>query len=167
MAEARKKAAKTAAESFTKASETMRDPMSYFPQPDFSRMEMAVPYREIAEKGLAQAKQSYDRMKVVAEEATGVLETTYATAARGASEYGIKLMDALRANMNANFDFAREMLTVRSPSEMIELSTSHARKQFEALSAQGRELASLAQKVSNDTAEPMKSGMNKALSAVA
>ncbi|MEA2935571.1 MAG: hypothetical protein QOD74_2217, partial [Variibacter sp.] len=44
---------------------------------------------------------------------------------------------------------------------------AHARKQFETLSAQSKELASLAQKVSTETAEPIKAGFSKAFNAVA
>jgi hypothetical protein len=50
---------------------------------------------------------------------------------------------------------------------VIELSSAHARKQFETLTAQGKELGALAQKVATETAEPIKSGMNKAFSKVA
>ena len=52
-------------------------------------------------------------------------------------------------------------------SEVIELSTAHARKQFEALSAQSRELATLAQKVATEAAEPIKEGMTRAAKKVA
>ena len=78
-----------------------------------------------------------------------------------------KMIEALRTNVNANFDFASSLFTVKSPSEVVELSSAHARKQFEALSAQSKELASLVQKVSTETAEPIKAGFNKALRAVA
>jgi hypothetical protein len=59
------------------------------------------------------------------------------------------------------------LLTAKSLSEMLELSTTHTRKQFEALTAQSKELGALAQKVATDTAEPIKSGMNKAFAKVA
>ena len=49
---------------------------------------------------------------------------------------------------------------------MVELSTAHARKQFEALTAQSKELSALAQKVATETAEPIKTGMNKAFNKV-
>jgi hypothetical protein len=41
---------------------------------------------------------------------------------------------------------------VKSPSEFIELSTAHARKQFEAMTAQTKELTELAQKVTTEIA---------------
>ena len=41
---------------------------------------------------------------------------------------------------------------MKSPSEFIELSTAHARKQFEAMTAQTKELTELAQKVTTEIA---------------
>jgi hypothetical protein len=70
-------------------------------------------------------------------------------------------------NTNAAFDYAGELLAAKTLSEVIELSSTHARKQFEALTAQSKDLGALAQKVATETAEPIKSGMNKAFSKVA
>jgi phasin len=72
------------------------------------------------------------------------------------------VIEAARTNANAAFDFAGELLTAKTLSEVIELSSAHARKQFETLTAQGKELSALAQKVATDTCEPIKTGMNKA-----
>jgi len=44
------------------------------------------------------------------------------------------------------------------------LSTNHSRKQFETLTEQAKELATLAQKVTLATAEPIKAGATKAFS---
>ena len=49
---------------------------------------------------------------------------------------------------------------------MVELSTAHARKQFEALTQQSKDLNALAQKVATETSEPIKSGMSRAFSKV-
>jgi phasin len=169
MAEA-KKTAKAAAASYDAASETFTAPFAQlpqFPSFEFPQIEMPGAYRELAEKSLAQAKQSYERVKAAAEEASELIETTCTTAVRGVSEYNLKLIDTMRANANAGFDFARDLWAVKSPSEAVELSSAHARRSFEQLSAQSKELASLAQKVSNDTVEPIKTGFNKALRAVA
>ena len=168
MAEA-KKAAKAASESFT-ASEALKS--SAFPQFDLSRLEFPrfeVPaaYREMAEKGLAQTKQNYERMKTAAEETSELVENTFACATKGLSDYNLKVIESARANMNANLDFIASLFAVKSPSEVVELSSAHARKTFEAVSEQGKELASLAQKVSSDTAEPIRAGLNKALRPVA
>lgn len=162
-----KKAARAAATTFTQASEAFTAPFAQFTQFEFPRIEFSGAYRDIAEKGVAQAKQNYERVKAVAEEASELIETTYTTATRGVSEYNLKLIEAMRANTNAHLDFARDLFAVKSASEAVELSSAHTRLAFEALAVQSKELASLAQKVSTDTAEPIKAGINKALRLVA
>ncbi len=137
------------------------------PKFDLPPVEIPAAYREIAEKSVAQAKEAYEKLKTAAEEASEVIEESYTTASKGAADYGALVIEALRANTNANFDFARDLLSVKSLSEVIELSTAHARKQFEAVTAQTKDLAALAQRVSSDSVEPIKSGFNKAFRAVA
>ncbi len=143
--------------------------MPKFEMPKFEipNVEMPAAFREFAERGVAQAKDTYEKMKAVAEEATDVLEITYSTASKGASDYGMKVIEAARTNTNAAFDFAGELITAKTLSEVIELSSAHARKQFESLTVQGKELSALVQKVATDTAEPIKNGMNKAFNKVA
>jgi len=55
-----------------------------FEVPNFELPKMEIPaaFREIAEKGVTQAKETYEKIKTVAEEATDLLEDTYATAQR-------------------------------------------------------------------------------------
>src|SRR6266700_5362647 len=137
------------------------------PKFDLPKLEVPAAFREIAEKSVAQAKETYERVKAAAEEATDLLEDTYTTAAKGAADYNLKIIEAARANTNAAFDYARELLDVKSVSEVVELSTAHARKQFEAVSEQSKELAALAQKVATETTEPLKSGVTKAFRKVA
>jgi len=139
-----------------------------FELPKFEMPQIDVPaaFREFAEKGVAQAKDAYDKMKAAAEESTAVLEDTYATAAKGMTAYNLKVIETARANTNAAFDFASQFFAAKSLSEAIELSSTHARKQFEVLSAQTKELAALAQKTATDTAEPIKTGVTTAFSKV-
>ena len=140
-----------------------------FELPNFEvpKLEIPAAFREMAEKSVSHAKETYEKMKSAAEEATGVLEDTYATATKGASDYGLKMIEAARMNSNATFDFATQLMTVKSISEMVELSTAHARKQFETATAQAKDLAALAQKVATETAEPIKESVGKAFKKVA
>jgi phasin len=143
--------------------------MPKFDIPNFEMPKMEIPaaFREIAEKSVSQAKETYERMKSAAEEATDLLEETYATASKGTSEYGLKLIEAARENTNAAFDYATELMTAKSLSEVVELSTAHMRTQFDAMITQGRELATLAQKVATESSEPIKQGVSKAFKKVA
>ena len=105
--------------------------------------------------------------KAAAEESTAMLETCYATASKGSTEYGAKVIEIARTNTNAYFDYVESLFGVKSPSDLVEISTAHARAQFEALTAQSKELATLAQKVATDTTEPIKTGVSKAMKKVA
>ena len=149
------------------ASSAFEMPKFEMPKFEIPKVEMPAAFREFAERGVAQAKDTYEKMKAAAEEATDVLETTYTTASKGASDYGLKVIEAARTNTNAAFDFAGEIMAAKTLSEVVELTSAHARKQFETLSEQSKELGSLAQKVATETAEPMKSGMNKAFTKIA
>jgi phasin len=167
--------AATATAKPAKTAKTMTSPvvpmfeMPKFEIPKFEMPKFEVPpaFREIAEKGVAQAKETYEKVKAAAEEATDVLEDTYTTAAKGASEYNLKVLEAARTNSNALFDFAKELLDAKSLSDVVELSTAHSRKQFEVLTAQTKELATLAQKVATETAEPIKAGVGNVFKNVA
>jgi phasin len=119
-------------------------------------------FRETAEKGVAQVKDTYEKAKVATEQATDILKDTYATAAKGATEYNLKIIEIARTNTNSAFEHAQQLLGVKSPSEFVELSTAHARKQFDTMIAQTKELTELAQKVTTKITEPLKAGMTMA-----
>ncbi len=151
-----------------KKSATIFDtPMMEMPNFEMPKMEVPAAFREFAEKSVSQAKDNWEKMKAATEEATDMIETSYSTASKGASDYGLALIDAARSNTNAAFDFYSQIVTAKSLSEVIELSTSHARKQFEAMTAQSKDLSALAQKVATETVEPIKSGMTTAFKKVA
>jgi phasin len=116
--------------------------------------EMPEAFREMAEKGVAHVRDTNARAKAAYEQAADLLENTYATFAKGARDYNIKLIEIARTNTGAAFDYAHELLDVKSPSEFVELSTARMRNQFDIVSAQNNELCALAQKVATDLAEP-------------
>jgi phasin len=117
--------------------------------------------RAFAEKGVSQARDHYAKFKDVAETHNGTIEAVFSTASKGYSEYSAKLMEMMKANTTANLDFAQALIAVKSPSEAMELWTSHAKKQFEAFTAHSKELAELAQKVATEAAEPIKANASK------
>jgi phasin family protein len=60
--------------------------------------------------------------------------------------------------VDAAFECARELLGVTSPSEFMEVSTKHARQQFEAVRQQTKELAEIAQKTAIKSMGPFTGG---------
>src|ERR1044072_7072054 len=116
------------------------------------KLEMSAAVQELAEKNLVEAQLHFERIKAATDKALLQIEEVNAAAARGAAEYGIKLIEVARTNTHAAFDFATSLMEVRSMAEMIELAHAHARAQFEGLSGQMKELSALASKIASETA---------------
>ena len=157
----------TPSKSKTKTAFDMPVPSFDLPKFDMPNMEVPAAFREFAEKSVSQAKDNWEKMKAATEEASGLIEGSYATATKGATDYGLKMIEAARANTNAAFDYAGQMMSVKSLAEAVELSTAHLRKQFDTMSTQTKELSSLAQKVATDTCEPIKESVTSAFKKVA
>ena len=138
-------------------------PKFEIPKFDLSDMEMPEAFRDMTEKGVAHAKDAYAQAKVTSEQAADLLQNTYATVAKSATEYNLKLIEIARTNTRLAFDYAHELLGVKSPSEFIELSTAQMRKQFEIVSAQNKELSALAQEIATEAAGTIKTGVSKVL----
>ena len=117
--------------------------------------------RAFAEKGVSQARESYTKFKDAAETHNSTIEAVFTTATKGATDYSAKLLDIVKTNTGATFDFAQELVAAKTPSQAMELWSAHAKKQVETLTAQAKELAELAQKIATETAEPIKAGASK------
>jgi phasin len=144
-----------------KTAKHMTDPfgMSKYEMP---KMEVPAEFREMTDKGVAHVRDAYAKAKAASEETVDLLANVYETVAKGATEYNLKLIEIARTNNRAAFDYAHELLGVKSPSELIELSSAHMRKQFDVVSAQNKELYALAQELTADATEPIKTRMSKA-----
>ena len=120
--------------------------------------------REAVETGSAQTKQAFEKMSAATADATALMKDSYATAIRRAQDYNAKFVEFAQTNTEAALEFVQQLSSVKSPTEFFELSTNHSRKQFETLTEQARELATLAQKAVSATAERVEAGVNKAYS---
>ena len=129
-----------------------------FPTPAF---EVPAAFREFAEKSVSQARDTYAKMKSASEEATGLVEETFENARDGALAIGAKAVDAAKTNSDASFALARDMFGAKSLSEVIELQSAFARKQFEAVTAQMKEFQDLGEKYITTTTKPMTAKVEK------
>jgi phasin len=128
---------------------------------NFPTVEVPAQFREFAEKAIAGARDAYARMKSAAEDATDVVEDTYETARAGAFNLGIKTLDAAKSNTDASFAFARDLFAAKTFSEVIELQTAYARKQFDAVTAQVKEFQELSQKFVTEATKPVTAQVEK------
>ena len=125
--------------------------------------EVPAAFREFAEKTLNDSKEAYSKFKTAAEEATEALEDSFETARAGALEFGHKTLDATKANSDAFFAFAKELLGAKTFAEAVELQTSFVRKQAETFTAQAKDFQEFTQKFATAASRPVKETVEKAL----
>ncbi len=122
--------------------------------------------RVFAEKGVTQAREGYQKLKSAAETNNEAIEAAYTSASKGASDFTAKLMDIAKTNTATAFDFAQSLMGAKSFPEAFELLNAQARKQFETLTTQSKDLAAFGQKVAAETVEPLKASAEKVFKAV-
>ena len=146
-----------------KTAKTTARPATPFDAFNISMPSVEVPaaFRDFAEKGIAQARDAYAKLKTAAEDATGVVEDTYETAREGAFALGVKALDATKVNSDASFALARDLFGAKTFAEVIELQTAYARKTFDTFTTQAKEFQDLAQKFVADTVKPVTEQVEK------
>lgn len=130
---------------------------------DMPKVEMPEAFREMAEKGVEQAKEFYSKMKTAAEETADLIEDSVESARKGAVDFNLKALDAAKANTDAAFEFARKLAAVKTVSEAIELQTAFARERYDAFTAQAKEFTDHAQKLASGSARPFTDAFEKAM----
>jgi len=84
------------------------------------------------------------------------------TVAKVADEYPAKAFELMSANMSTTLEYAQRLVNVKTPTEFVELSTNHARKQFELILKQTAELGLIAQRLATPDVESLAAGFRKA-----
>ena len=120
-------------------------------------------FRDFAEKGAAQTKEAYAKMKEAAEDATKTVEATLESAQAGSVELGLKAIDALRTNAENSLSHMEALLGVKSVAELFELQTAFLRKQAEVAVEQAKSLQETSKKVAEKVSAPGKSAAEKAM----
>jgi phasin family protein len=124
-------------------------------------LEMQETVRHALEKGVVESRAAFVKAKVSAEEAANAFELSFAAVKDGVATFNTKALAAARANAEANFDFIKATLAVKSVSDLIALQNDFAKKQTDAVVVQVKDLAAVAQKTVVETLEPIKDQMSK------
>jgi phasin len=115
--------------------------------------------RKFAEQSSAQAKRTFENASAAGGAATRRIEDTYATSTRGVIDFHRKVLAIAQANVDAAFECAQQLVGVTSPSEFMEVTTNHARRQLQAMTEQSMELSGLARKAATDSVKPLTGGL--------
>ncbi len=132
-----------------------------FEAPVASLTELQGNLRSVAEKGLSETRAAYSKAKTTADDAANALESSYAAAKAGVVAINAKALEALRVNVDANFDFVKSVFAVKNVADYVALQGEFTRKRIEAIADQSKEIGALAQKLAAETAEPIKEQVAK------
>ena len=112
--------------------------------------------KKSGEKGLANFTDASEKLTAATEQTTKLMENTFAAAAKGIKDYNLKAIEFAKVNSDTAFDCAQQLMSAKNPSEMLELWTTHARKQFEVLTEQSKQLSMLGHRVVTETGGTIK-----------
>ena len=96
-----------------------------------------------------------DTIRDLGEEGSRNAQETSSRAVEAFRGYQLKLLSAIHDNMNATMEYAKDVLQANSVSDLLEVSTSHSRRQLEMMAEQARELSSSALGIVSQGAQPM------------
>ena len=111
--------------------------------------------RRFAEKSAAETKSAFNKSSPTIIEGARRSEDNATTAFNGMRDCYLKALAMAQENTDAAFDLARELVSVQTPSEYVEVWNAWARSAYNTLSEQTKELSALAQKV---VAQPLTNG---------
>ena len=114
--------------------------------------------REFAQTSPAHIQPTVQKGNSGKRDVDSAIARTLTTATRSAAGCNLQLLEMARSNANSAFDFAHRLIGMQSPSELLEVSATQARKQFESFNAQTRQLATLAQEGWAHAAAPLTTG---------
>ena len=118
--------------------------------------------RKFADKSAAIASETLAKGKAAVEQSARAVEQSYSATVENVRDFNIKMIDMAQANAESVFELARQLATAKQPTDIVELWTAHAKKQFETLSEQTKELSALGQKIAGESAAPLARGVNQA-----
>ncbi len=119
--------------------------------------------RRFAATATTTAREAVRKGTLAADESTRMLGESYFAVAEAVRDFNMKLIEITQANMMATLNFAQEVATAKSPPEAAALCSSHARKNFETLTDQSKQLTALAQRVVTSAAEPLTNSFSQPL----
>ena len=118
--------------------------------------------RKFADKSAAIANETLQKGKAAIEQSVQAFEQSYSAMIERMQGYNLKMIDMAEANTIGVFEFARQLSTAKSSSDLVELWTAHTRKQVAVLNEQIKELTALGQKMAGESAEPITRSISQA-----
>ena len=117
--------------------------------------------RDLAERNIAQMRETYERSKDALEGVLQSWERSFDATNQGAVALNRKIIDIAQRNINSGFDLAKSLAGAKNLAEAMELQADYWRKQLDTVAAQAKEVRTLSAQVAADATKPMKRGMDE------
>ena len=117
--------------------------------------------RDLAERSIAQMRETYERSKDALEGVVQSWERSFDATNQGAVALNRKIIDIAQRNINSGFDLVKSLAGAKNLTEATELQADYWRKQLDTLAAQAEEVRTLSAQVAADATKPMKRGMDE------
>lgn len=108
------------------------------------------------------ARETFDKVTAAGEDTARGMQESIATTVGTVRDLNVKLIGMARQNAEAAFDLAQQLATVEAPTDLAQVWSTHARKQFEMLTEQAKELTSLGQRLASSNMEPLARNVGQA-----
>ncbi len=118
---------------------------------------------EFAQKSVDQAQVAFEKVKDVAQDNVQVFEAVASAYKSGVVDFQKKAMEFTQKNMEQAFAFSRKLFSAKEFGEVVSLQQSFVKDQAEAFKTQAGELNEIAVRLSNETAQPLKSSFEKSV----
>jgi hypothetical protein len=123
--------------------------------------------RRTTERIAEQSKEAAERATDASVDAAETTGDCYAKALKSFQDYQIRLMELTQTHFIRSFELVQKLVSVKSPTEFIEVSSDHLRRQGEIISEQAKQFLELTQSVSAASVEPLRTGFERTLRRVA
>jgi hypothetical protein len=100
-----------------------------------------------AAQGANMARAAVRKGEAKVEQTVAAAQEGLQIAGDGARQMNLKMLDMMRANAEAFFNFAEELVTARDPTKLVEIWGKYTQNQMHMLTKHGQDLASFGEKV--------------------
>jgi hypothetical protein len=118
-------------------------------------VKFAAPVAFLFEGGIDKARQAYATAQATREQWSDKFATSASAASMGLIEINGKVFELMRWQTDATFNLWKTLLGVTSMADAVELQTRELRKNYEATTAQMKDIAETATRIATDTMKPV------------
>ena len=119
--------------------------------------------KNFADKTTRAARETFEKGSAATQQSARGAQESFSAVAEGIRDFNVRLMEMAQLNTVAALDFAREMSTAKGPADAAALWSSHAKRQFETLTEQSKELTALAQRIATSAPSRLRAALRQAL----